>query len=304
MTIRELIDSYGLSHISEKTRISTDNLLNLLNEDFDALSKANALGFLKIIEREFEVDLSEPKARIKEFMKDDTYVPKELLLTETQYGVGKKFTSGIVIFIVLLAGLGYTVYLLNNQNGTNIQEQPSQTSVQEIEAIEPQPVYEAIFQDVNETNQTQETKTVDQEPMQPKQPQVAAATQEIQTAQKEVNAEVNDANQTQEQSNEQTVETAKTVEVFDAIQSVVIEPRQKLWLGYINLSTGERVQKNKIEPIVIDQNNTIIVTGHGWLEVAQKKFNQGDRLYFHFVDNRLHRINEAAFKELNKGRIW
>jgi hypothetical protein len=304
MTIRELIDSYGLSHISEKTRISNDNLLNLLNEDFEALSKANALGFLKIIEREFEVDLSEPKARIKEFMKDDTYVPRELLLTETQYGVGKKFTSGIVIFIVLLAGLVYTVYLLNNQNGTSSQEVQVQTSVQEIEAIDPQPVYEAIFQDVNETNQTQEAKTVVQEPVQPKEPQAAPVAQEVQIEEKIAIAEVEEINQTQEQSNTQTIETAKTVEVFEAIQSVVIEPRQKLWLGYINLTTGERVQKNKIEPIVIDQNNTIIVTGHGWLEVAQKKFNQGDRLYFHFFDNTLHRINETAFKELNKGRIW
>ena len=51
----------GLKEISNKTFINKENLEHLLNKDFKKLHKTKALGFIQILEREFEVDLKELK---------------------------------------------------------------------------------------------------------------------------------------------------------------------------------------------------------------------------------------------------
>lgn len=312
MTIKELIDRYGLAELNTRTRISNDNLLNLLNEDYDAVGKANGLGFLKILEREFEVDLSSEIEKLKEQAKDSTYVPKELLLTERKYKSGKKFAGGAFLFAILLGGLVYVIYLINSQNGDSGVENPTQSSTQPIEEIKEQVVQPAIVQSIakeNEKPKYEEIESIEQNTTQ-------SAEQNLSLPKEDENLEkivvVQDAvEQTQEQNSTQNEpneteqeQKAEVLEVFKDISEVVITPRKKLWLGAINLDTKQRIQKNKSDAIVIDENNTIIVTGHGWLEIAQKEFIQGERLYFHFVNNELKRLNEKAFKELNEGRIW
>lgn len=315
MTIKELIDTYGLVQIAEQTKISKDNLLNLLNEDYTVLNKANALGFLKIIEREYDVDLSEHRARIKQTIEDDTYVPKELLLTEKKYGSTKKFASGLVIFVLLFVGLSYVVYLIDFQNGDETQS-PQNNVIQEIEEPDikkfQQPQINMSAVEVSKQAENENAKNEVNATLKYEEIDVVESTKEsekVQETQNKVEQNVQEVqNQTSQADtdalNQKQNDEAKVISVYDDLKEVVIMPRRKLWLGYINLDSGERVQKNKSDQIVIDTNNTIIVTGHGWLEVASKEFRQGERLYFHYKNNQLEQINESAFKKLNEGRVW
>jgi len=52
------LKSVGVDAIVERTRISHQNILHLLERDFTKIRKVQFFGFVSIIEREFDVDLS------------------------------------------------------------------------------------------------------------------------------------------------------------------------------------------------------------------------------------------------------
>ncbi len=59
MQLNEIIEGNTLQSISDKTRLSVENLEKLFAQDFGAFRKVQALGFISILEREYRADLSE-----------------------------------------------------------------------------------------------------------------------------------------------------------------------------------------------------------------------------------------------------
>ncbi len=57
MQLNELLEENSVATISQKTKISEENIEHLLKNDFVALKKVNALGFISILEREYGIDL-------------------------------------------------------------------------------------------------------------------------------------------------------------------------------------------------------------------------------------------------------
>ncbi len=58
MQLNEILEENTIKGISQKTKISEDNLENLLAANFAALKKIKTLGFISILEREYKADLS------------------------------------------------------------------------------------------------------------------------------------------------------------------------------------------------------------------------------------------------------
>jgi len=61
MQLNEILEEHSIKAMSAKTNISEENIEMLLAEDFLALSRAKALGFISIIERDYGADLSKVK---------------------------------------------------------------------------------------------------------------------------------------------------------------------------------------------------------------------------------------------------
>ncbi|WP_294952627.1 hypothetical protein [Sulfurovum sp.] len=58
MQLNELLEENSTKTISQKTKISEDNIEYLMNNDFGAIKKVKTLGFISILEREYHIDLS------------------------------------------------------------------------------------------------------------------------------------------------------------------------------------------------------------------------------------------------------
>jgi hypothetical protein len=58
MQLNEILEENSIKNISKKTKISEENLENLLAANFDPLKKIKVLGFISILEREYDADLS------------------------------------------------------------------------------------------------------------------------------------------------------------------------------------------------------------------------------------------------------
>ena len=58
MQLNDILEENSIKAISDRTRIPEENLEYLLASDFDALTKVKTLGFISILEREYNADLS------------------------------------------------------------------------------------------------------------------------------------------------------------------------------------------------------------------------------------------------------
>ncbi|BAF71183.1 hypothetical protein [Sulfurovum sp. NBC37-1] len=83
MQLSELLEENTTKTISERTKISEENLEYLLNNDFGAIKKVKMLGFISILEREYGVNLSKLK--------------EEAMAYYDQHGLAESVTMGLPI---------------------------------------------------------------------------------------------------------------------------------------------------------------------------------------------------------------
>ena len=112
MQLNEILEENTIKGISQKTKISEDNLEKLLAANFDALKKIKTLGFISILEREYKADLNalreEALAYYSEHTEDHAFSVGEPM-EEEKKGKSKLF------LVVVLALLGYASWYFFTQ---------------------------------------------------------------------------------------------------------------------------------------------------------------------------------------------
>ncbi|HIQ28154.1 MAG TPA: hypothetical protein EYH42_06605, partial [Sulfurovum sp.] len=63
MQLNEILEENSVKAISQKTNISEQNIEALIEDNFSALTKAKALGFISIIERDYHADLKDVREK-------------------------------------------------------------------------------------------------------------------------------------------------------------------------------------------------------------------------------------------------
>jgi len=70
MPLNDLVKEYSLRTVADKTNISANTLKKLQNREWEKLQKTQVLGFLNIIEREYNLDLHELKEDANAYFKE------------------------------------------------------------------------------------------------------------------------------------------------------------------------------------------------------------------------------------------
>ena len=112
MQLNEILEENSVKSISQKTKISEDNLENLLARNFDVLMKIKTLGFISIMEREYKADLSALREEALEYYashKEDHAFSVAVPIKEEKKGRSKLF------LVVVLALLGYATWYFFTQ---------------------------------------------------------------------------------------------------------------------------------------------------------------------------------------------
>ena len=112
MQLNEILEENSIKSISQKTKISEDNLENLLARNFEVLMKTKTLGFISILEREYKADLSALKKEALEYYdthKVEHSVTVGLPIQEDKRGKSKLF------LLVVVALLGYASWYFFTQ---------------------------------------------------------------------------------------------------------------------------------------------------------------------------------------------
>lgn len=265
----DVLKSLGAEAISHQTHIPKSSIDALLHERFEQFSPIQFNGFMTIIEREYDLDLSEYRSKFHQANNqpqiatppiDDENDP---LTNSAKQKRHKQRVMAIVTTLLVLV-LALAAYLLGNSNAEEKIEL-NNTAI------------EAARHNIEQMRSTSSSKTV-------------ALVDAVQ----------------KQRAEEASSSSATMPIVYD---DVVIVPRRKIWLGIIDAETGKRYVKITPHPYSLDGNRSwLIITGHGLmtLECAGVKaaFNGRDRLLFLYESGKCSKIDEAEFKARNRGRVW
>jgi len=100
MQLNEILEENSVKAISKKTNISEENLEVLFNGEFDVLKKVKTMGFISIIEREYNADLKPLREQALAYYhenSDDDGIVLDAPLVEK-----KKGGSGFLRLMVLI----------------------------------------------------------------------------------------------------------------------------------------------------------------------------------------------------------
>ena len=116
MQLNDLVEEFGLDAISEKTNISPKNIELLLRKEFDELKRVKALGFISILEREYDAKFKELKEEALEYY-DRHSEDAGMILSEPEVKEGRSRTKFLPIMILtILAFLVYAGWYLYTQS--------------------------------------------------------------------------------------------------------------------------------------------------------------------------------------------
>lgn len=113
MQLNEILEENTLKSMSKKTNISEEDIERLLAGNFSEMKRAKALGFISIIEREYNADLSALKAQAKTFY-EDTEEDSITLSSSVDQLKGRRKKSKLFSLLFLLL-LGYAIWYFFTQ---------------------------------------------------------------------------------------------------------------------------------------------------------------------------------------------
>jgi hypothetical protein len=265
----------GAQKIYEDTHIALKHVQSVIHESFEGLNKVQFLGFISILEREYNLDLSEIKAKGLVYFENIT--PKD------DYSKGvfvvpkktRKFTF-LYIGIALILFALVAFFSIENENKSEVVKLDN-TSIQSVQkTIEPQLAKKALLL--------------------------------------EEELEDGNVSSTMETNSSELVETPAPIKVAPVEEVVVakslqIKPLSRLWIGYINKKTRVKKQTVIKKELDLDPSQSWLLSlGHGNVKIEidgkTQTFHSTKSVRFLYSDGELKQLSIEEFKKLNKGRLW
>ena len=103
MQLNEILEENTVNAISTKTNIAENNIDALVAADFEKITRVKTMGFISIIEREYNADLSALKEQALEYYNthnEDEKVTLGLPISEEKKGKSKWFMTLVLLLII------------------------------------------------------------------------------------------------------------------------------------------------------------------------------------------------------------
>lgn len=259
------LQEIGAQKISEDTHIPVGHVQAILHESFDGLNKVQFLGFISILEREYDVDLSDLKHKGIAYYDEQNSVDT---ITEEGTFIAPKKQKNFTLFYILLAmvallvALYYTVDYANKnlQKHTVLDNTTINDAMKNINSVVP---------DAN-ISQKDENKTL----------------QDVNTTEKIV--------QKKENAVPKSFKIVARSKVWMGYIDLGTHKKyQKIFTGEFDLDPSK-------EWLLIFGHGYIDVV----INSEKKKFNLRKKLRLLYKDGTITQLSVDEFKRLNRGHSW
>lgn len=296
----EDLKKLNIKEISKITHIEEKTIEQLLNKDFKNLLDFNVNGFLKILERDFGLDLSDIKNEFDEFKSQNvskkTTIIKQMAKKQSSNTTNIPIKKSRIIFPFLLLLLLFILiffktdifnFIKNNENNAVYS---NATSVDKIKTdLESIGINVPKFDENNTLIESNQSEGENNE-------SINALEKSI-LVEKEHNASLeNNA-------------SAKTENNASMPNTAIISSKNKIWIGIIDIKTGKKTMQIANEPYKIDlSKDSLLMTGHGEFELKTddkvQEFNNKNSMKFLIENGKISQIDIETFQKYNGGKVW
>ena len=133
MPLNDLVKEYSLRTVADKTNISANTLKKLQNREWEKLQKTQVLGFLNIIEREYNLDLHELKEDASAYFKEHKAAQSNNpidIVGVANIKSDSKIISGLVTLVTLALVAYATWFYLSEHKKSSEQNSTMESSSQ------------------------------------------------------------------------------------------------------------------------------------------------------------------------------
>ncbi len=311
----EKLQNIPLTEISEKTHLEKEYIEALLKRDFEKFKDKNLKAYIKILEREFDLNLDsilkeyeafvgEPKEDVSPTIKPAIIKSLNLIPAKKSrlYWIVVALITVILLWMIfyfkLYERVGFADKLFNKS------EEPTTYSTQEVvERVENKledvgivvPKVEEEPEDANESNIT-----------------AAALSDELDglnALDRAIVMEQNKSIDNIDENESKEEEMANEEEPAATFLEATIIPKEDLWIGIIELRSGKKTTKITDEPFKFDlTKEQLVLTGHGNydLEIGDEKISSQSKSSTRFLihNSTMKKISYSEFLKLNSGKAW
>jgi len=302
-----VLEKIGLQEVCKRTHIEVKQLEYMINNQYDKLNKINTLGFVKILSREYKLDLTNWLEGFYDYWaehkaEEDSH--KEKIFIRAKSDRPYKRGAWLFLLIFLIAGIFGVFSIFKDEINFDIMALLDKAKIEtsQVSAFQSAPVVQEaatslgvkVEERVIETNSSNSTVQA-----------VVVSIDENLTRK----LESNDTNNSVvaplpalPESNTQLVNTVSK-------NSAIIAPSRRIWVGFVNLETFNRKESSSDQNITIDlMKRQIIKTGNGFFKLSYdgsvEDFTEQGSTRFLVENGTIKKISEEKFVELNRGKNW
>jgi hypothetical protein len=284
------LKTLSIQEIHEKTHISFANIDAILNRSYGKLEKVNLTGFVSILQREYEIDLSDFMAEFEQYSQEN--VPQKPQRVDT-FRIQKTQKSSKKIWWILLLIIVASVaffYTTKVDVVTPTNRLPQEVNDSQIQEAKEKMQESDILQPYLQKHEVNSSMVSDSE----------------MNASNNIEENLSDMREIDETNISNIIE-----QIAPKVQNetVLIIPKKKVWIGMIDLETMKKSNRVTARTIKIESSkNWLIVFGHGYVSMDRDgellNFSKRGKLYFIYKEGKLQEITKAEFKKNNQGKSW
>jgi len=301
-----VLEKVGLQEVCKQTHIEVKQLEYMVNNQYDKLNQVNTLGFVKILSREYKLDLTDWLEGFYDYwaehsVEEDSH--KDRIFIRAKSDRASKKGAWLFLFIFLIAGIFGVVSIFNGEITIDLMALLDKAKIEtnQTSAFQSAPIVQEaatslgvkVEERVVETNSSNSTVEA-----------VVVSIDENLTRK----AEGNDSNASSillpmlPESNTTLINTVPQ-------NNAIIMPTKRIWIGRVNLETFSRNESTNDQNITIDlSKNQIIKTGNGFFKLSYdgsvEDFSEQGSTRFLVENGVMKKISEEKFVELNRGKNW
>lgn len=287
----EKLKSIGIDKIYLKTHIAKKFIQDILDEKLCSMSYVQLNGFVSILEREYDINLDFLRERSKDVCKNTQIdykkreVPVRSSIKNDSKGYG--FFYKLLIFATIIAIFFYIG--IHNNNSLD-EAMPSHDVIQSAKDT----------LELNNPPTIQESK-ITQSPLLDQNESL----EETITTNNELNQSIVDGDLNSTATDTESIKSEESrSSVKEENKSLVIEPKEEIWLGITDLQTHKKSQKLFNSKLELDANNDYLLHfGHSKLSIGIgtniKDYNSKSGIRFYLKDGVLQEISSEEFIKLS-----
>ncbi|EAL5740677.1 hypothetical protein DR740_04560 [Campylobacter lari] len=284
------LEDLNLLEVQKRTQIEIACLEYIIKKDFKSLSRFNVNGFIKILQREYELDFSNFLEEYHAYLEENGIEKKNHVHISPRMNSYTKESSSvwyivIIVVVLLIVALAWGVSRFFqsstlDENTTNVLNQEQVVLEEKVDENET-PIVNFFADDVIENNETNTTIL-----------------------------ETTDENNTIEETLEDNASLNMPEENMVLLKESIIKPSAELWLGMVDLKTFRKSSLTiKNDYVLSLDKDMLITTGHAAFSLNDEnnntlEFKNGVSKFLMIKDGKIKQITKAEFIKENRGKLW